>query len=67
MVGDIPKTKHKIKYSNVKVPTNIVDGIDKLIEKNSNIFRYRSPADFIISIVRIRLEEFEKRIEKEKR
>jgi len=63
----MPKTKHKIKYSNVKIPANIVGGIDELIEKNSHIFRYRSPADFIIAVVRIRLEEFEKRIEKEKK
>lgn len=62
----MPKTKHKIDYSNIKVPTTIIEGIDNLIEKNLNIFRYRSPHDFIIETARLRLEEFERKIKEEK-
>ena len=60
----MPKTKQKAEYSNIKVPTIIVEDIQRLIDNETPGFRYRTPSEFIIETSRLRLNEFEKELEK---
>jgi len=62
----MPRTKQKANYNNVKIPDNIFNGIQQLIDNASDTFYYRSPGEFIIDSARLRLEEFEKKIKEEK-
>lgn len=49
------------KYTSVQVPSKIIQKISSLIENESD-FMYRSPSEFVIEAVRLRLEAIEKKI-----
>lgn len=62
----MPKTKQKTEYKhNIKPPKELWDAIQKLIDTEPD-FYYRSPTEFFIESARLRLIEFEDKIQRKK-
>ena len=58
----MPKTKKITDYFTAKIPREISNTIQKFIENNSGIFRYRSINEFINEATRIHLNYYEDKI-----
>lgn len=62
----MPKTKKITKYFTAKIPNSMAKTIQKYIDENPEIFRYRSPNEFINEATRIHLNYYEDKILQDK-